>query len=47
MSDSTADDQLAFLHALLALSSRIDLGEQLKHVDHIFDRVFQAVQARV
>jgi adenylosuccinate lyase len=24
-----------------------DLGEQLKHVDHIFDRVFQAVQARV
>jgi adenylosuccinate lyase len=30
-----------------AIERAFDLDEQLKHVDHIFDRVFQPVQARV
>jgi adenylosuccinate lyase len=27
------------------IETAFDLGEQLKHVDHVFDRVFHAVRA--
>jgi adenylosuccinate lyase len=42
-----ADPDVASVLAAADIERAFDLDEQLKHVDHIFDRVFQPVQARV
>ena len=42
-----ADPDVARVLPPADVERAFDLNEQLKHVDHIFDRVFQSVQARV
>ena len=42
-----ADPDVTAVLPAAAIERAFDLDEQLKHVDHIFDRVFQPVQARV
>jgi adenylosuccinate lyase len=42
-----ADADVTAVLPAAAIERAFDLDEQLKHVDHIFDRVFQPVQARV
>ena len=41
-----ADPEVAAVLPPAAIERAFDLGEQFKQVDHIFDRVFQPVQAR-